>query len=197
MSVRIKFFYRSWTGAWIPSYWVHISSTFLEVGQARPPCLSGISGFWIFVWASTGCTGSFLFSFLFLCSFFLLVRVALKLRGLRFHPPRLCRLAVFLIHTNVSLWKRSWTGSWIPRTARRQSGSSIFLDRLSIYRSRRYVVTLLGPLMAVNCSRRYVVTLLGPWLDGLWQSPVWGHLTWTVARRLIAVTGMGSFDLDR
>ena len=121
----------------------------------------------------------------------------LKLRGLRFHPPRLCRLAVFLIHTNVSLWKRSWTGSWIPRTARRQSGSSIDLDRLSIYRSRRYVVTLLGPLMAVNCSRRYVVTLLGPWLDGLWQSPVWGHLTWTVARRLIAVTGMGSFDLDR
>ena len=38
LSVRIKFFYRSWTGAWIPSYWVHISSTFLEVGQARPPC---------------------------------------------------------------------------------------------------------------------------------------------------------------
>ena len=100
-------------------------------------------------------------------------------------------------YTYLHSWKRSWTGSWIPRTARRQSGSSIDLDRLSIYRSRRYVVTLLGPLMAVNCSRRYVVTLLGPWLDGLWQSPVWGHLTWTVARRLIAVTGMGSFDLDR
>ena len=28
-------------------------------------------------------------------------------------------------------------------------------------RSRRYGVTLLGPLMAVNCSRRYGVTLLG------------------------------------
>ena len=83
-------------------------------------------------------------------------------------------------YTYLHSWKRSWTGSWIPRTARRQSGSSIDLDRLSIYR-----------------SRRYVVTLLGPWLDGLWQSPVWGHLTWTVARRLIAVTGMGSFDLDR
>jgi len=41
--------------AWIPSYWVHIS-TFLEVGQTRsrpragrPPCLSAISRFWIFV----------------------------------------------------------------------------------------------------------------------------------------------------
>ena len=92
--------------------------------------------------------------------FFLLVRVALKLRSLRFHPPRLCRLVVFLIHTNVSLWKRSWTGSWIPRTARRQSSSSIDLDRLSVYRSRRYPhgVTLLGPLMAVYRSRRYGVT---------------------------------------
>ena len=27
--------------------------------------------------------------------FFLLVRVALKLRSLRLHPPRLCRLVVF------------------------------------------------------------------------------------------------------
>ena len=34
---------------------------------------------------------------------FLLVRVALKLRSLRFHSPRLCRIAVFLIQTNVSL----------------------------------------------------------------------------------------------
>ena len=30
------------------------------------------------------------------------VRVALKLRSLRFHSPRLCRIAVFLIQTNVS-----------------------------------------------------------------------------------------------
>ena len=29
--------------------------------------------------------------------------VALKLRSLRFHSPRLCRTAVFLIQTNVSL----------------------------------------------------------------------------------------------
>ena len=34
---------------------------------------------------------------------FLLVRVALKLRSLRFHSLRLCRIAVFLIQTNVSL----------------------------------------------------------------------------------------------
>ena len=34
---------------------------------------------------------------------FLLVRVALKLRSLRFHSPRLCRIAVFSIHTVVSL----------------------------------------------------------------------------------------------
>ena len=33
----------------------------------------------------------------------LCVSVALKLRSLRLHPPRLCRLAVFLIQTNVSL----------------------------------------------------------------------------------------------
>ena len=30
------------------------------------------------------------------------VRVALKLRSLRFHSPRLCRIAVLLIQTNVS-----------------------------------------------------------------------------------------------
>ena len=35
--------------------------------------------------------------------FLLLVRVAQKLRSLRPHPPRFCRLAVFLIPTNVSL----------------------------------------------------------------------------------------------
>ena len=34
---------------------------------------------------------------------FLRVRIALKLRSLRFHCPRLCRIAVFLIHTIVSL----------------------------------------------------------------------------------------------
>ena len=30
--------------------------------------------------------------------------VALRLRSLRFHSPRLCRVAVFLIQTNVSLF---------------------------------------------------------------------------------------------
>ena len=34
---------------------------------------------------------------------YLSVRVALKLRSLRFHSPRLCRIAVFLIQTNVCL----------------------------------------------------------------------------------------------
>ena len=43
---------------------------------------------------------SFLFSRSLL---FLLVRVALKLRSLEFHSLRLCRIAVFLIQTNVSL----------------------------------------------------------------------------------------------
>ena len=33
--------------------------------------------------------------------FFLPVRVALKLSSLRIHPPRLCRMAVFSIETNV------------------------------------------------------------------------------------------------
>ena len=47
-------------------------------------------------WMST----SLLFSISLL---FLLVRVALKLRSLRFHSPRLCRIAVFLIQTIVSL----------------------------------------------------------------------------------------------
>ena len=44
---------------------------------------------------------------------FLLVRVALKLRSLRFHSPRLCCVAVFLIQTNVSLSHR---GSACERT---------------------------------------------------------------------------------
>ena len=35
--------------------------------------------------------------------FFLHLLVALRLRSLRFHSPRLCRVAVFLIQTNVSL----------------------------------------------------------------------------------------------
>ena len=37
--------------------------------------------------------------------FFLHLLVALRLRSLRFHSPRLCRVAVFLIQTNVSLRK--------------------------------------------------------------------------------------------
>ena len=41
-------------------------------------------------------------SFLSLC-FFLHSLEALRLRSLRFHSPRLCRVAVFLIQTNVSL----------------------------------------------------------------------------------------------
>ena len=41
-------------------------------------------------------------------------------------------------YTYLHSWKRSWTGSWIPRTACIQSSSSIDLDRLSVYRSRRY-----------------------------------------------------------
>ena len=54
--------------------------------------------------APKGC--GLLFSFQSL--FYLLVSfcaclVALKLRSLRFHSPRLCRAAVFLIQTNVSL----------------------------------------------------------------------------------------------
>ena len=53
---------------------------------------------WVSDRAPTGC--SFLFSVSLLL---LLVRVALKLRSLRFHSPRLCRIAVFLIQTNVSL----------------------------------------------------------------------------------------------
>ena len=38
-----------------------------------------------------------------LFSFLSLLLVALRLRSLRFHSPRLCRVAVFLIQTNVSL----------------------------------------------------------------------------------------------
>ena len=40
---------------------------------------------------------------------FLLVRVALKLRSLRFHSPRLCRVAVFLIHaaSGVGFFKQN------------------------------------------------------------------------------------------
>ena len=39
--------------------------------------------------------------------FFLHLLVALRLRSLRFHSPRLCRVAVFLIQTNVSLFVRA------------------------------------------------------------------------------------------
>ena len=42
---------------------------------------------------------AFLFALLFV--FFLRMRVVLKLRPLGMHPPRLCRLAIFLIHTSV------------------------------------------------------------------------------------------------
>ena len=45
------------------------------------------------------------FSSLLISLLFLLVRVALKLRSLRFHSLRLCRIAVFSIQTNVSLGK--------------------------------------------------------------------------------------------
>ena len=46
---------------------------------------------------------SSLFYFFSISLLFLLLLVALKLRSLRFHSPRLCRVAVFLIQTNVSL----------------------------------------------------------------------------------------------
>ena len=45
---------------------------------------------------------SSLFCFFSISLLFLLLLVALKLRSLRFHSPRLCRVAVFLIQTNVS-----------------------------------------------------------------------------------------------
>ena len=46
-----------------------------------------------------GCRPSFIACFVSFCT----CLVALKLRSLRFHSPRLCRAAVFLIQTNVSL----------------------------------------------------------------------------------------------
>ena len=45
---------------------------------------------WVFVLASNGCSLLFPVSL-----FFLLVRVALKLRSLRHNTPRLCRSALF------------------------------------------------------------------------------------------------------
>ena len=54
---------------------------------------------------------SLLFSVFFSISLlFLLLLVALKLRSLRFHSPRLCRIAVFLIQTNVSLFELEYLG---------------------------------------------------------------------------------------
>ena len=46
---------------------------------------------------------SHLFCFFSISLFFLHLLVALRLRSLRFPSPRLCRVAVFLIQTNVSL----------------------------------------------------------------------------------------------
>ena len=68
--------------------------------RAACPRAYTIIPFSVFVWASPGC--SFLFSFLFLCSFCLCVS-ALKLRSLCIHPPRLCRIAVVSIQTNPPL----------------------------------------------------------------------------------------------
>ena len=48
--------------------------------------------------------------------FFLHLLVALRLRSLRFHSPRLCRVAVFLIQTNVSLHPFADPGSQINQT---------------------------------------------------------------------------------
>ena len=46
---------------------------------------------------------SCLFCFFSISLFFLHLLLALRLRSLRFLPPRWCRVAVFLIQTNVSL----------------------------------------------------------------------------------------------
>ena len=62
----------------------------------------------------------------------MLVRVALKLRSLRFHSPHLCRVAVFLIQTNVSLPSPALQAAFIAsfcaccfctRTGRRHASS--------------------------------------------------------------------------
>ena len=48
-----------------------------------------------------------LFCFFSISLFSLHLLVALRLRSLRFHSPRLCRAAVFLIQTNVSLYRQT------------------------------------------------------------------------------------------
>ena len=83
------------------------SSAALALGRAtlRAPATELV--FWHRASASAPKGCGLLFSFQSL--FYLLVSfctclVALKLRSLRFHSPRLCRAAVFLIQTNVSLY---------------------------------------------------------------------------------------------
>ena len=70
-------------------------------------------------------------SVLSLC-FFLHLLVALRLRSLRFHSPRLCRVAVSLIQTNVSLptietilptiWRCGWSAGLANSTAQIRGG---------------------------------------------------------------------------
>ena len=56
--------------------------------------------FWVLLCAPHGC--SLLISFLFSLLFVLVcVALQMKLLSLRYHPPRLCRIAVFLIQTIV------------------------------------------------------------------------------------------------
>ena len=89
-----------------PLPWALRSSAALAIGRATLLALATELVVWHRASASAlkGC--GLLFSFQSL--FYLLVSfcaclVALKLRSLRFHSPRLCRAAVFLIQTNVSL----------------------------------------------------------------------------------------------
>ena len=89
-----------------PLPWALKSSAALALGRAMPRAPATELVFWhrASAGAPKGC--GLLFSFQSL--FYLLVSfctclVALKLRSLRFHFPRLCRAAVFLIQTNVSL----------------------------------------------------------------------------------------------
>ena len=55
--------------------------------------------------------------------FFLHLLVALRLRSLRFHSPRLCRVAVFLIQTNVSLSQNR------PKNARERESARLTRSR--------------------------------------------------------------------
>ena len=75
-----------------------------------------------------------LFLYLYLC-----VRVALKLRSLRIHSPHLCRLAVFSVQTNVSLWvaERCWLPGPVA-TALGTSALEICSPLLSIAPTARF-----------------------------------------------------------